>query len=80
MCNRYFIYLLSHNDIYIFFVVIRDRHISLSPIVLIQKHQPEPLPERQPNKQTQEVAVDVGLKQSLFQKKLRNSLQPKASA
>ncbi|GAA6100169.1 titin isoform X1 [Tachysurus ichikawai] len=57
-----------------------DRHISLSPIVLIQKHQPEPLPERQPNKQTQEVAVDVGLKQSLFQKKLRNSLQPKASA
>ncbi|KAK2814901.1 hypothetical protein Q7C36_023167 [Tachysurus vachellii] len=57
-----------------------DRHISLSPIVLIQKHQPEPLPERQPNKQTQEVAVEVGLKQSLFQKKLRNSLQPKASA
>ncbi|XP_027032890.2 titin isoform X2 [Tachysurus fulvidraco] len=57
-----------------------DRHTSLSTIVLIQKHQPEPLPERQPNKQTQEVAVEVGLKQSLFQKKLRNSLQPKASA
>ncbi|KAK3515557.1 hypothetical protein QTP70_024390 [Hemibagrus guttatus] len=52
-----------------------DGRISLSPVVLIQKRQPEPLPEEQRNKQVQEVAV----RQSLFQKKLRNSLQPKAS-
>ncbi|MCJ8745810.1 hypothetical protein PDJAM_G00134600 [Pangasius djambal] len=56
-----------------------DGRLSLSPIVLIQKRQPEPLPEEQPNKQVQEGAVEVGVKQSLFHKKLRHSLQPKAS-
>ncbi|KAI5617189.1 calponin-likey domain-containing protein [Silurus asotus] len=56
-----------------------DGHLCLSPVVLIQNCQPEPLPEKQVNTQGQEVAEEVGVKQSLFQKKLRNSLQPKAS-
>ncbi|TSK98421.1 hypothetical protein Baya_5335 [Bagarius yarrelli] len=53
--------------------------LSLSPVVLIQKHQPEPSSKEQPNKQVQEVAVEVGVKKSLFREKLKNSLQPKAS-
>lgn len=56
-----------------------DGRLTLFPVVLIQKHLPEQLLEEQPNKQVQEVAVEVAVKQSLFQKKLKDSLQPKAS-
>ncbi|XP_017308650.1 nucleolar and coiled-body phosphoprotein 1 isoform X3 [Ictalurus punctatus] len=56
-----------------------DGRLTLFPVVLIQKHLPEQLLEEQPNKQVQEVAVEVAVKQLLFQKKLKNSLQPKAS-
>ncbi|KAF5903614.1 serine/arginine repetitive matrix protein 1-like [Clarias magur] len=50
--------------------------ITLSPVVLIQNRRPKPLSEEEePNQQVHE----VGLKESLFQKKLKNALQPKAS-
>lgn len=61
------------------FSPVSDGRLSLSPIVLIQKRQPEPVPEEQPDRQVQDAAVEVGVKQSLFQKKLRSALQPKAS-
>lgn len=53
--------------------------MSLSPIAVIKECQPKPTPKAQHEKQAQEVAVEVGAKQSLFQKMLRNAFQPKAS-
>lgn len=84
VCNRYLILPFSHNEFvclvfFFFFSYGRDGRLTLFPVVLIQKHLPEQLLEEQPNKQVQEVAVEVAVKQLLFQKKLKNSLQPKAS-
>ncbi|XP_036414597.1 microtubule-associated protein futsch [Colossoma macropomum] len=55
----------------------KDGSPSLLPPVLAQNSRPAPLPKEQPKNQVPEVKLDVEVKESSFQQKLRHAFKPK---